>query len=285
MEKFPHVTYAMGQNMIATFDKYTFELEKFTNYNRSSLMSERSILLLNTIALLSELKDDPVKMLIEFFKALPEISSNLRRIVSSLSGSMGKLTVPINEAITGLERSLNKLLNEFLSNGVKNLARGKKTDFEHVIKAVQKLANVIASISKITMKHSELATIDVREAETILNLIFLHCLIMVQGTHITIGSLVYSSTKYLPRTIDSSIHSMDIWITGVIGSIVSIADSFQESVGNLLQTCVNLTTLFNTKLENLSGIVVGVTLSVEKIIENLSFGVTRISQGVTNVFN
>lgn len=62
------------------------------------------------------------------------MSAGLRQIVSNQHDSMGTITNHINDDIKCLERSFKRLLDEFLRNGVGNLALGKKTDFEPLMK-------------------------------------------------------------------------------------------------------------------------------------------------------
>lgn len=197
--------------------------------------------------------------------------------------SLGQVTNYINDAIKSLERSLKHLLTEFLNHGVENLSLGKKTDFEPVMKSLQTLTNTIALIAETILNDSSLATDDVYESVTLLTLILTHCLAIVQGTKVTIATIIHSRKKYIPDTINSCLHSMDNLITGFSDSIRLVTDVCVETVRALLTTVVSLTTFLDETLKEVFGLVKGVTLTVGKITEDLSYGVSRITQDLSDI--
>lgn len=290
IETFPQPTLAIGQNMLNAVDVYLYQLETFANSENATLASilpDRAALFLNNLGLVAKMKEahpgTPENMLIEFAKVLPVLSAGLRQIVSSLQCSIGKLTNNINDNIKSLERSLQHILQEFLNNGVKNLALGKKTDFEPVIKCLQKLANTIAVIADAILNDSTLATDDVYESVTILTLILTHCFVVVQSIDSTIATIVHTTKKYVPDRLNSCLSSIDPMITGFANSIRSVTTVCAETLRRLLTNLVSLTNSLDVTLKEVFGLVNGVTLTVGRISQDLSYGVSSISRGLANI--
>lgn len=285
LRTFPKPTFRVAQNMLEAFGTTSQKLEIIANFdNTTSILPERAVLLLYNFRLLNKLKDTPEKIIIEFDKALPKIAAGLRKIVSSLQCSIGKLTDYINDGIKCVERSLKHLLDEFLkSNGVEIVITDKKSNFEPVIKCLQKLANTIASIAEAILNDSSLATNDVLESMTILTLILAHCFVFVQGTKSTMGTVIHSRKKFIPKALNECLHSVDPLLVGFIDSIRLVTDVSAKTVRVLLKSVVNLITLLDATLKEVFGFVKGVTLTVEKITKHLSYGVSNLAQGLTNI--
>lgn len=284
VELLPQATFGFGLNCLNAFDIYTNKLETFANFdNTTSILSDTAAMVLNNFDLFSKVKGTPEDVLTELNKILPKMASGLRQVVTSLQGSIGKLTDHINDAIKLVERSLQRVLREFSINGVKKLALGRKSDFEPVTKCLQKLANTIALISDTILNDSTLATNDNIETVTVLTIILTHCFVLVQGTQSMIATTVHSNNKRIPDTLSSFLHSMDPILTGFADSIRLITDVCLETVRRLITNVVGLTAVLDDTLKQVFGLVTGVTLTVGKITQDLSYGVSSITSGLTKL--
>lgn len=281
MINYPKPTLVIGQNMLDSFDIYSWKLRTFTDFN-STILPNAAVTLLSNLGLLNVLKNTPENMLHAFDKVVPKISAGLRHIVSSLHNSIGKLTDNINDDIKCLERSLKHLSKDFVENGVENLCVGKKTDFEPSIKCIHKLANTIASIAGTVLNDCSLSTYDVYESLTILTIILTHCFVIVQGTNTTIATIVHSNKKRIPPALKRCLSSMDTLIVGLTDSIRLLTDICVVNFRGLLANLVSLNLLLNETLEDVFGIVKGVTLTAEVITQHLSHGITKISSAFSD---
>lgn len=280
LTEFPIPTYRAGATMLSTFVPYSSLLEYLANSN-STILSSRSIAILKAIALLSELKDSAKTMLIEFNKVLSKVAAELRNVVSSLF-AIGKLTVSINEDITNIERSLNNILKEFLNNGIERLRFGKKTDFEPVMKSLQVLLNIIRLIAETVLKDHQLATLTDYESVTILILILPIILYMIQGTDSSITTIIYTSTKHIPDTLQLYLQSVDFLITDLAYSINSIRNSFADSAPAFLASVIKNIISFNAILADRFELVDGVAIANRKVTSNLPQSLPSITQGITS---
>ncbi|KAJ6648686.1 hypothetical protein Bhyg_03917 [Pseudolycoriella hygida] len=275
LKTFPRSTYDVAQNMLKAFDACCNQLEVFANCeNTTSLLPDRAAMMLDNFALLEGLKDTPENMIIQFKKAFPKKAAGLRQIVSSLEGSIGKLTEPINDAIKCIERTLKRILDDFEMNGLRNIGLGRNADFEPVMKCLQKLANLISAIAETVLNDPALAPVDVTESLTILIIILTHCFVFVQGCESTIATCVINSRNSLiPNVIHSCLDSMDTLLIGLSDSILSLTE---VGVRILLETLVKLNELFDTILKNVFGIFAGMTLTVAKVAQDLSYGISSL---------
>ncbi|XP_037042520.1 uncharacterized protein LOC119078895 [Bradysia coprophila] len=278
---FPISTTHITRNMMESFKVYAFRLGHIAIYENSTLLSSSADMLLHTLALLDPLKDTPSNMLVQFEKVLPKMSAQLRQIVSSQQCSIGRLTDYINNDIKCVERWVQRLLNDFLRNGVGNLALGKKTDFEPVMKCLQKLTNKIAQISETALNDVSLSTESVNESVLILAIILTHCYVFVQGTKSTIAAIVHSESKHIPSTLNSCLDSVDASIVHLTKTIRSVNEICTVTLRTLLENLVSFNDFLNATLKSVFGLTAGTILTVHKVTEGLSSGVSSIMQGLT----
>lgn len=277
---FPLSTLHITSNMMESFQVYAFRLGSLANCDNSTTLSSAAVMMLNTLGLLNPLKDTPKNMLVQFDKVLPKMSAGLRQVVSSQRCNIGEITDIINDDIKCIERSVKRPLDDFLRNGVRNLALGRKTDFEPVIKCLQKLTNKIATISETALNDKSLSTESVNESITILALILSHCFVFVQGFKSTVAAIIHAEKKNIPSRLILSLDSVDAFIVRLTQSIRSITDLGIVTLRTLLSSLVSLNNFLNITLKSVFGLTTGAILTVKKITEGLSCGFSSITQGL-----
>ncbi|XP_037042521.1 uncharacterized protein LOC119078896 [Bradysia coprophila] len=283
VKDYPAPTLEMANNLMKSFEVYTLRLGDLANYENSTILSSSAAMMLNTLGLLEPLKDTPQNLLVQFKKVLPKVSLGLRQIVSMQQSNIGKLTDTINDDIKCLELSVMRILNDFLRNGIDNLSLGKKTDFEPVMKCLQNLTNKIAQISQAALNDASLSTESVDESILILAIILSHCYVFVQGTESTIAAIIHSEKKKTPPTLNSCLYSVDALIVRLTKSIQSITEVCAFTLRTLLKSLVSLNDFLNATLKNVFGLTAGAILTVQKITEGLSSGVSSITQGLNKL--
>ncbi|KAG4079199.1 hypothetical protein HA402_015855 [Bradysia odoriphaga] len=283
VKDYPAPTFGIANNLMKSFEVYTLRLGDLANYENSTILSSSAAKMLHTLGLLEPLKDSPRNLLVQFEKVLPKISFGLRQIVSMQQSNIGRLTDTINDDIKCLERSVMRILNDFLRNGIGNLALGKKSDFEPVMKCLQKLTNNIAQISETALNDASLYTESVDESILILAIILTHCCVFVQGTESTIASIVHSERKSIPSTLNSCLHAVDAQIVGLTKSIQSITEVCAVTLRTLLGSIVSLNDFLNATLKSVFGLTAGAILTVQKTTEGLLSGVSSITQGLNKL--
>ncbi|KAG4066074.1 hypothetical protein HA402_001321 [Bradysia odoriphaga] len=133
VKDYPAPTFEIANNLMKSFEVYTLRLEDLATYENSTILSSSAAKMLHTLGLLEPLKDSPRNLLVQFEKVLPKISFGLRQIVSMQQSNIGRLTDTINDDIKCLERSVMRILNDFLRNGIGNLALGTKSTIAAIV--------------------------------------------------------------------------------------------------------------------------------------------------------
>lgn len=272
LKRFPSSTFDIGETVIPSFKMYSDELGSLTKCN-STFVSTRSTATLQAISLLAKLGKSPSYLLFQYCKALPKVSSALRSIVTNLSESIGELVQPVNEVITGVEGSLNKMLKQFQNRFVERQhERCEKIDFEESVKSAQLLTNTVALIAETALNDSDCVTYANEAYEAISVLIFIVnlYLIGVQGSNANIATVLYTeSATSISPSLNSCFKAMDPLIGGIAEAISLITFDIAKSLREFLTKFVDLTYNLNESLEEALGPFKGVKISVGQIKKNL----------------
>lgn len=254
----------------------------------SPIISSRSVSILETLKLFSKVGTSPIAIVNEFSKVLKPVADRYREIVSSLSCSIGDLTVHVTEAITNLECALNELILDFQNSDPDVQCDKDEFDYEPVLKNLQILTNTVAAISETALSGCDIDD-DVRDSVYVLALILDHFIIMCHGTTVSIAATLHSSTVDISVTVSTCLQTIDPLVCGIADALSATTNSLTESITLLLTSLVSLNLALNAVLKEVIGVCQSVTVTVAQITQCLtktvSSSVTGITSSLRNIFN
>lgn len=266
----------MAKTLFDATTAFTEKLEYLLNSD-SPIIASKSLAILETYSLMSNVGTSPAIIVSEFFKVIRPVTAGYKEIISSLGSTIGDLTVPVIEAITDLECSLYQIMKDFQEQ---EKADGGVINCESVLKKLQNLANTIAQISEVALSGPNIDA-DVRDSIYVLALILEHFLIMAHGTTTSIAAALHKPTVKTAITLRTCLRAVNPLLSGITAALSTVANSLSESITVLLSSVVNLTTTLNDVLKLVFGFVQDVTVNVTHITQTLTKTVFGTVKGLT----
>lgn len=269
-KNYPDITNAIGENMLTSFKIYTNKLTSWTMCN-STILSTRSISILQAMTLLSTAGKSASYLVNENSKATPSLVTAYTKIVYELSDNIGELTDPISDVIVDLGKLFEKISKQFQDRFVERKGSDEKIDFKAMMKCAQLLANTIGLIAETALDDCGFVTIpnDTYDAIAILIFILNDCFLSVQGIIVSMASVLHSESSGISDFLHSCLVSLDPFIKSVGQSITSLTMDTDQCVRVLLTEVVNLLYPLNKALDNLLEPSDGANITVAQIRRNL----------------
>lgn len=273
VKHFTGPTYEISKTWTLALEIYTKKVVILTEIE-STIISSRSVFILETVGLMFKIGISPTIILNEFSDVLQQIVSGYENIISSLSG-IGKLAVTVNTAITNLCYALHELIMEFQHTSHLNDI-DDQLDYEPVLRNLHILTNTIAVIAETALSNCRIEN-DVKESIYVLVLILDHFLIMSHGTIASIAAVLYSSSVNISVTVQKYLKPVNPLVSGIAVALSKPTTSITESVTVVFETLVSLTRIFNVSLQKTVGFSGGGTITVAQTTNILTLNTIRIA--------
>ncbi|KAJ6645907.1 hypothetical protein Bhyg_01116, partial [Pseudolycoriella hygida] len=191
--------------------------------------------------------------MLEYSKVLKATVDGFNKMVSNLSGNIGKLTHSITETLNCLEVSFSSFMKKFIKADCADSRR--KVDYEPVFKDFQKLMNVIALIVETLLNDCKPPTREVQEAVLILRMINEYFLITVQGINACAQDVYHrDGTKAASKRVKKVSDILDYIAVENAQSLESVVFTSTKSVTAFLKHIVNITVFLNSSLKDIFGV-------------------------------
>lgn len=261
----------MGQNILESFNTQVGSLKNLTN-STSSVLSSKSISLLQALSLLSKVDFDPTYLLYQLRKVLPDKTSAYCNIVTNLTEIIGLLDKPVNETIRVVEKSLLTCLKQFERRyAERKQDRCEKIDFKLIVKSARLNSNTIAFIAETAVNDVDNLKFADRAYEAIAILTFISNLqvLAVHGTNANIGSVLHSETTNISPFLNSCYEALDPLVVDITKLISSASFDSVGSIKEYLGNFVKIIYSYNASLAELLGPFEGVKVTNAEVNKNL----------------
>lgn len=238
----------------------------------STILSTRSIAILQAFTLLSTSGKSASYLVNENAKATPSLVPAYTKIVSELSYNIGQLIYPINDIIVHVGKLFDVITKEFQNRFVeRNVGNDEKINFKPLMKCAELLTNTIGLIAETALYDCDSATIsdDTYDAIAILICILNDCFLSIQGIMVSMAAVLLSESSELSDFLQSCLHSLNPFIRGVGDAIASMTLDNNPSVRVLLTKVVSLMCPLNEAFDSLLGPSDGAKINVGQIKLNL----------------
>lgn len=256
---------------MSVFEVFLNKLLDLTASN-STILSSSTTEILDAMSQLSQMGGSSGNMLNECLKRLPQLSNDLRKIVTSLSDNIGNVTTCLmNDAITDLEHSISHYGTLFQKSGVEHFGNGlgMNVDYEPVTKCAQGLMNMIALVAETTLYDCKIATPKILESLTILTLISNWYLIGAHSVNVLSQSILCTVSQPIPEKLQMSSVAIQPFLQPMADAIYVIDNASETNLVQLLTRLVNITISMNSKLDAEFGLFDGVATSVGQVTDAL----------------
>lgn len=260
-----------SENVMSTFGIFLNKLLDLTASN-STILSSSSTAILDAMSSQSELGGSFGHLLNECIKSLPQLSDDLRKIISNLSYNIGPLTTCLmNDAITDLEHSIRHFAAMLQNSGVEHFGNslGMNLDYEPVTLCAQVLMNMIALIAETTLYNCKIATHNIFESLTVLTLISNWYLIGAHSVNVVSQGILRTASQPIPEKLNVSLVAVAPLLQPMADVIDAIDEASEENLVHVLKRLVDFTVSMNSKLDPVFGLFEGVATSVGQITEAL----------------
>lgn len=275
-------TYKTAKTILDAFLCLVPKLESSTESN-SNIISSKSVAILETISLMSDVGNSPTGILNGFIDVLHTVAAAYKQIILSLSVHIGVLTPSVIDAITALESSLYKIMDDYQNAALLNVG-DDDIDYKPVLQGIQNLTNAVACIAEARLplcKYDE----NVRDSLYILALILDHLLIIGHAANVSIAAALRISCGSFSNTLSQCLAIIDPLVNGITAALGAVAKTLIESVVLVLNAIVDLAKSLNDVLKAVFGLVQDVTATLGTVTKSLTKTISGTLAGVTKGLN
>lgn len=246
---------------MSAFEVFLSKLLDLTEVN-SKILSLSTTAILDAMSKLSKLGGTYGNLFKEATKALPQLSDDLKKIISNLSQNVGELiTNLVNDAITDVERSILHFAFLFEKCGVEHFGNdlAQSLNYEPITKYTQVLMNLIALVVETSIYDCNLATPKILESLAVITLISNYYFIGAQSFNVVSNALLHEQDQSIPDKLYVSLTTMK----PLLQDMADVIDAIDKSTNleQVFKRFVNFTVAFNTKLSNSFGCFDGVPMT------------------------
>lgn len=238
----------ISYRIVTSFETYISKLIQFT-YCDSLVLNSSANAILESLSKCNKLGGSGLTMLIEFEEVMLGLPRELNKIVTKLSPIIGDdLTCTVANSFNDLSDTFSKFLKEFLKGRIAR--RKNKSDYEAVLKKLQKLMNITARMAEKVLNACEQ---EIHEAEAVTVLIFIevYYILVIQGVNSCVQEVSFNEECSISQTFEAISEPLDTVIVAIIQSIESVVPPFAKSIKTLLANFINITVFVNSSWQDI----------------------------------
>lgn len=235
-----------------------------------TILSPSSTAILDAMSKLTKMSGSYNNLFREATNALPQLSDDLKKIISNLSDNIGEsITNLMNDAITDLEQSILHYAFLFRKCGVEHFGNdlAQSLSYEPITRKTRVLMNLIALIGETAIYDCKFTTTKILESLAVMTLISNYYFIGAHSMNVVSQAVLHEQSQSIPDKLYVSLITMAPLLQTLADVIDTIDKALKENLEQVFNRLVNFTIAFNAKLNDSFGPFDGVTTTMGHITD------------------